>query len=239
MEKTTTLVTFVPQISPDVPWHTRQHIQLLYQKLNNHTQAFANLTKTAAGTTNNTIIENVTSGGGGGGGIITGLGGVNDQTGATTYTPTSTDNGIFLIFGDASPVTVTLNSAMVIPYFFFATNYGASNVTLTPTSGSIDNPTIPVGGLYLVAFDGTNWKVAALLASTINFADEEIPTGLINGTNVTYTLVHTPNPAGSLQLYLAGLQQWQNASGDYTLSGATITFALAPTLGPLLAWYRF
>ena len=29
-----------PKISDDVPWETRRHIQLLYQKLGNHAQAF-------------------------------------------------------------------------------------------------------------------------------------------------------------------------------------------------------
>lgn len=92
-----------------------------------------------------------------------GLGGVNNQTGATAYKTLASDNGIFLIFGDASPVTLTLDSALTTPFFFFASNFGGSNVTLTPTTGTVNQPTLDVGGLYIVVFDGTNWEVSALI----------------------------------------------------------------------------
>jgi hypothetical protein len=72
-----------------------------------------------------------------------------------------------------------------------------------------------------------------------NFADEEVPTGAINGSNVTFTLAFTPSPAASLILVLNGVIQHQGAGKDYTISGNTITFAVAPTTGDiLLAWYR-
>lgn len=93
-----------------------------------------------------------------------------------------------------------------------------------------DNTTITISGGVITAIGG---------GSSPNFADEEVPSGSINGSNVTFTLAHPPSPAASLILSLAGLVQWQNASGDYTLSGATITFGTAPAVGPLLAWYRY
>lgn len=72
-----------------------------------------------------------------------------------------------------------------------------------------------------------------------NFADNETPSGTINGSNVTFTLAHTPSPAGSLQLYLNGALQ-QAGGGDYTLATATITFVTAPLTGSILiAWYRY
>lgn len=75
---------------------------------------------------------------------------------------------------------------------------------------------------------------------SINFADEEVPSGLLNGSNVTYTLAHTPSPAASLILTLNGVIQHQGVSKDYTLSTATITMAAAPaSTDVLLAWYRF
>lgn len=166
-----------------------------------------------------------------------GLGGINDQTGATAYTVTSSDNGIFLILGDASPVTVTLNSALMPPYFLFVSNFGSASATLTPTSGTINQGTIPVGGLYFIAFNGTNWKASALITIP-NFADDETPSGTIDGINTTFTLAHSPSPAGSLELFLNGLVQ--NRGVDYTLSTNTITFAAAPVTGStLLSWYRF
>lgn len=73
-----------------------------------------------------------------------------------------------------------------------------------------------------------------------SFSDEEIPSGAVDGNNVTFTLAHTPSPAASLELYVNGAQQWQNAAGDYTLSSATITFLSAPLTGSIiLAWYRY
>ena len=91
-----------------------------------------------------------------------GLGGVNNQTGATTYTVASTDNGIFLILSDASPVTVTLNSALPIPFFLWATNEGVGLVTFTTTSGSINGPsTLPTNYTSLIVFDGTNWWIGS------------------------------------------------------------------------------
>lgn len=77
-------------------------------------------------------------------------------------------------------------------------------------------------------------------SSTINFADEEIPSGTVNGVNVTFTLAHIPSPAASLQLFVNGAQQWQNAAGDYTLSSSTITFLSAPLTGStIICWYRY
>ena|SRR3990167_3506777 len=79
-----------------------------------------------------------------------------------------------------------------------------------------------------------------LLVSGSSFADQETPTGTINGTNVTFTLANTPSPAGSLQLFLNGVIMERGAGKDYTTSTVTITFATAPqTSSILLAWYRY
>lgn len=73
-----------------------------------------------------------------------------------------------------------------------------------------------------------------------NFADGEIPSGAVNGTNVTFTLAHNPNPALSLQLFVGGLRQLAGAGNDYTLSGNTITMAVAPSTGAnIVASYRY
>ncbi|MCS7025695.1 MAG: hypothetical protein NZV14_12915 [Bryobacteraceae bacterium] len=75
--------------------------------------------------------------------------------------------------------------------------------------------------------------------ATPAFVDHEVPAGLLNGSNATFTLSNTPNPASSLQLFRNGVMQ--KAGLDYTLAGNTITFA--PTSIPqandiLLASYR-
>lgn len=60
----------------------------------------------------------------------------------------------------------------------------------------------------------------------------EIPTGTINGVNTSFTLAHTPNPAGSLQLTVNG--QFLTVGVDYTLSSSTITFIFAPQVGDII-----
>lgn len=92
-------------------------------------------------------------------------------------------------------------------------------------------------------FNNTKYQTHEMMhgagSSSGSNADGETPSGLINSSNTVYTLVHTPSPAFSLQLYLNGALQ-QAGGGDYTLSSATITFNSAPLTGSiLLAWYRY
>ena len=67
------------------------------------------------------------------------------------------------------------------------------------------------------------------------FVDGEVLTGTVDGVNVTFTLTHTP-VAGSLHLF----DPLRLRDGvDYTLSGNTITFTTAPSVGAtLIADYR-
>jgi hypothetical protein len=110
------------------------------------------------------------------------------------------------------------------------------------------NPAAPAGRInvawqisapYTDPLD-TASQVSDLSASIalVNFSDAEVPSGTINGSNVTFTLAHTPSPAASLQLFNGIVQK---AGGiDFTLSGATITFTTAPSSGSVLqAWYRY
>ena len=73
----------------------------------------------------------------------------------------------------------------------------------------------------------------ALLASgslpVASQMQQEIPSGTVNGSNASFTLAFTPVTTASLQLYLDGVLLLQTT--DYTLSGATITFASAPATG--------
>src|SRR5579863_9703770 len=60
-----------------------------------------------------------------------------------------------------------------------------------------------------------------------NFADGEVPGGLVNGVNTVFSLAFPPSPAASLSLYRNGLLQ--EAGTDYTISGSTITFLPSST----------
>ena len=77
--------------------------------------------------------------------------------------------------------------------------------------------------------------------ATPTFADNETPTGDVNGINDTFTLAHAPSPAASLLLELNGQVQTQGV--EYTLSGLTITFASPPAADlaglPFKAFYRY
>lgn len=71
------------------------------------------------------------------------------------------------------------------------------------------------------------------------FIDGETPAGIVDGTNVAFSLAAAPDPASSLILLRNGLLQKQSL--DFTLSGTTITFAAASVPIPgdaLSASYR-
>jgi hypothetical protein len=55
----------------------------------------------------------------------------------------------------------------------------------------------------------------------------EIPSGLINNSNISYTLANTPF-AGTVSVFLNGILQAPGVGLDYTISGTTITFVKAP-----------
>ena len=76
--------------------------------------------------------------------------------------------------------------------------------------------------------------------STFNFVDGETPGGVVDGSNLTFTLANAPAPASSLHLFRNGLLQKLNF--DYTFSGLTLVFVTvaAPQPGDtILAEYRF
>lgn len=164
-----------PVISSEVPFETRRHLQLIYQKLGNHTQAFSlqqnQINKIKPGSTT-TIFE-----GGGGGGITPGSGSgipVNNQSGVTSYATQSGDDGVLIVFADASPIAVSLTT-QTPPFSCFIANQGAlgaGTVTLTPASGTINGGatlTIPPTYWALVAFDSVNWYAAVLPMVPVTF----------------------------------------------------------------------
>lgn len=97
------------------------------------------------------------------------------------------------------------------------TDYTLTNSSIAFVAGSI-----PKTGDILLAY----YRITGT-GSSFNFADAETPSGTINGTNLLFTLVATPNPSASLKLFKNGVLL--QPSGDYTLSGSTITFANTTT----------
>ena len=79
-------------------------------------------------------------------------------------------------------------------------------------------------------YNGTVW--VSLTAATSSTEAQEVPAGLINNSNVTFTLANTPISDASVKLYQDGLFLRQGV--DYTLAGAVITMTVAPTFGQTL-----
>ena len=80
------------------------------------------------------------------------------------------------------------------------------------------------GTALVAAVAGTDYMAQS------DFVFRETPTGLINGSNVTFTLANTPI-ANTEQIFQNGLLLQPGASNDYTISGATITMLAAPPTG--------
>jgi uncharacterized protein YoxC len=109
-------------------------------------------------------------------------------------------------------------------------DFTLSGSTITFLNGNIPKTSDIIQAFYRIPGTG----------QTSTFTDAEVPSGTVNGTNLTFTLTATPDPVLSLKLFKNGMLLKQNA--DYTISGATLTFTSAqvtPQAGDsILAYYR-
>ena len=88
----------------------------------------------------------------------------------------------------------------------------------------------PTGG-YLLSWDGTEEKFSWDEPNSL--VVNEIPSGSINGSNKVFTLENEPL-SDTERVSLNGLLQEPGSGKDYTISGDTITFSLAPNTGDVL-----
>lgn len=176
----------------------------------------------------------------------------DDQTGQTAYTIQQGDSGALLILNDASPVAVSLNPAIVTPFFMFAMNLGAGTVTFAPTSPALINyygnigaasmPLLP-GTMALIQYDGTNWNAATIQVPATFSAGAhqwiktyDAATGLYTATRPDYSdLTGTPQLANTktpvshewLASYDAVTGNFTQSQPDFTdISGALATSQL-------------
>jgi hypothetical protein len=146
-------------------------IPLLKSQIDTNTSSVKTVTDTV---NNNTSTESVTQ-------VVSSsstVGGINNQTGNTTYSTAQADNGYFIIFDDASPVAVSLAGAPVIqlPWYCVIINYGVGLVTVTPLVGTITYPNnigaasmgVPQGNAAIVAYDGTNYWAVLIQVSLVS-----------------------------------------------------------------------
>jgi hypothetical protein len=118
--------------------------------------------------------------------------------------------------------------------------FTVGRTAIIDASGQIDGAAGNLSDCMRV--DGTSGACGSSSSGGLlpSFADGEIPAGSINGANTVFSLVNSPSPVGSLDLYLNGLLM--NQGGDYTLSNNIVTFVTASTPqsgDTLLASYRF
>lgn len=146
-------------------------------------------------------------------------------TAASTYVPqTTTVNGKAL----SSNITLGLASS----------DFANQGTTTTVLHGNASgNPSFAQIGITDLSATGTpssatflrgdnTWGTPVGTLTASNFIFNEVPSGTINGSNVTFTLANTPT-SGTVQIYKNGLRQTLTA--DYTISGSTITFSTAPS----------
>ena len=70
------------------------------------------------------------------------------------------------------------------------------------------------------------------MAMDIHILDPYTPTGTIDGANCDFVLTKAPNPSSSLKVWRGGALM--SLTGDYTLSGKTLTFLIAPAVGEII-----
>ncbi len=232
---------YYPQIDKGVDPRVTVHLQRIYPALNDFNAAIIKLksqmtepiTKISTTTANTvtTIVNSVFS--------FQGLGKVNNETGSTSYTVQNSDNGIMLIVDDASPVSVSLNSVVLTPYFLFITNFGAGTATLTPTSGTINGVAsfaLPQNYTSILVFDGTNWWATALLVEPQNtpavihewLASYNSSTGAFTATQPAFTDI-----SGTVAISQGGTNATSAAAGTIpnATSGTASSWTATPTLG--------
>lgn len=97
--------------------------------------------------------------------------------------------------------------------------FGVGAVAVINQNGQIETVVGNVGDCVYV--DGTAGSCGG---QTSQFFDAEIPGGIVDGTNNSFTLVNPPS-ASSLALFRNGL--YMLAGQDYTLNGSTLQFNVA------------
>lgn len=111
------------------------------------------------------------------------LGMVNDQLGNPLYLTQTSDAGSKIIVGDSTPVTVTLNPNVNLPWFTIIGNDSSASVILMPESGALLNglQSIYPGGFAIIFYDGvTFWSEGVAIAT-----DSSLGVVKPDGTTIT------------------------------------------------------
>lgn len=146
----------------------------------------------------------------------------------------STNDGAISVSLEPNDTATPANTFYVVQYFpQKGTNW--SEQWVVPTSAT----PLKVHQVRVISSGGM-WPVPPPQQQMPNFADSEVPVGVVDGTNRIFELAFQPSPPTSLILTRNGLVMKRGL--DYTLAGKTITFIAqqTPQIGDiLLAWYRY
>lgn len=143
------------------------------------------------------------------------------------------ENGIYVVAASGAPTRAEdMDSWDEVPGAFVVVEEGTANADTIWLASANQGGTLNTTAI--------SWQQIPTTAgyTSSNFVDNEVPSGAINGSNVTYTLANTP-VAGSVHLYINGVRAKVGSGNDYTISGDTITMEYALATGEtLLADYR-
>lgn len=135
------------------------------------------------------------------------------------------ENGIYTVNASGAPTrSADADTASDIADAVVYVSVGTANAD-TGWKLVTDNITLGTTPLVFTSLTGTGNLTSG------NFVFRETPSGTINGSNTAFTLANTPT-AGTETIYLNGLEQ--NVTTDYTISGSTITYLVAPISGDIL-----
>ncbi len=175
--------------------------------------------------------------------LVVGSGGLKVSATPTFTTVSVTDGqdtGTITPIGGGSPgisVGGMIQVTGAAPYLEFAKSGMLGQLGVATLSGGHmwtlpnNTGTIPVAGTSPISISAIG-VISLDTGSTgvlkkSDFARGEIPSGIINGSNVTFTLSSAPQ--GEVMLFYNGQRLRSGAGNDFTMSGATITMAFAPT----------
>jgi hypothetical protein len=138
--------------------------------------------------------------------------------------------GIFYKAFRVTGSTIQLKSVSDTDFKYHETIVGSSSGTRARVE-HYDKDTKTITFVILNRIDADEFEAAAQSDFDVNtLITGEVPSGLVNGTNTTFTLANTPKP-GTLQVYLNGILQKAGDGEDYNILGDVITFTNAPDEG--------
>jgi len=130
---------------------------------------------------------------------------------------------------NADSVQVRLGDASLEVVGGLRVKQGSAGQVYIANSSGVHTPLTLSGDVSAVSGTGVVTLATNVLKAT-NYITRETPTGLVNGSNTTFTLANTP-VSGSESVFLNGILQEPGAGNDYTITSATISYLAAPSTG--------